>query len=200
MPNMDPTYYANPGTINRVYDNIQVTMTGAGLEVIKMMLWNTIEEFCLTSTYFRAQIPWVMGPGTRDVDFNPFSGEMQVCRILEQRGLIWWRVQPPSVLVDSAPEVAQQRSGFGYVALRPVSLDHGLPGALFDDFFEVMLDGVKGRLASMPAKPYTSPDIAKYSLTRFRVGMQKARREAIGAYSGQQAFRFPYFARGRLKN
>lgn len=196
----DPAFYATPGSVERIYDNVQATMAGVTYPAIQMELWNTIEEFCYRSTFFRVNIPFIMGPNVRTIDFNPQSGSMVVAGILKQFGLVWFRVYPPSILVDNGPSVVNTRQGYVEAFLKPASFDNGLPEALFNQFFEVILNGVKGRLFGHPGKPYSSPQFAEYNMKRFRVGINLARGQAAQLNSGQQAWRYPYFAKGRYKN
>jgi hypothetical protein len=187
----------------RLYDNIQTMLPAITLPVIEMELWNTVQEFCIRSTYFRSKIHWEMGPGISTVDFNPFNLDMVVVWVLHVRGLTHWGINPPAVLYDMMPPT-NGRSGDALVALRPVRFDVLKLGAipeLFTTWFETMLDGTLARLYAMPAKPWSTPQLAQYHGTRFRQGMGRARDIAERLHSHQQSPRraFPYFAHGRRK-
>jgi hypothetical protein len=84
--------------------------------------------------------------------------------------------------------VVNTRQGYVEAFLKPASFDNGLPEALFNQFFEVILNGVKGRLFGHPGKPYSSPQFAEYNMKRFRVGINLARGQAAQLNSGQQAW------------
>jgi hypothetical protein len=192
-----------PPDMARVYDNIQATLPAITVPVIEMELWNTVQEFCIRSTYFRSKIHWEMGKGVSTVDFNPFNVDMSVVWALYVHGLTHWEINPPAQLVDFMPPNAD-RSGWALVALRPVRFDvvrlNALP-ELFTTWFETMLDGTMARLYAMPAKPWSTPQLAQYHGTRFRQGMMRARDIAERLHSHQQSPRrtFPYFAMGRRK-
>jgi hypothetical protein len=189
--------------IERLYDNVQTMLPGVTLPVLELELWNTVSEFCIRSTYFRALIYWQMAIGTSSVNFNPFSADMVVVWVLWQNGLTHWGINPPAELTDfMAPNAA--RNGAAVVALRPTKFDVLKLGALpelFTTWFETMLDGVLFRLYGMPAKPWSSDKLATYHGTRFRQGINRARDIAERLHSHQQApsRMYPYFARGRRK-
>jgi hypothetical protein len=187
--------------VERLFDNVQSVLPAITLPVIKIAAWNCIEEFAIRSTYFRDTVSWNMAIGVRDVDFNPYSADMQVCWVLAQHGLTRWQVAPPARLVDFYEPTAA-RSGSALLALKPVSFDVDLPQEMWSTWFETILDGTLFRLYGMPAKPWSSPQLSQYHGSRFRMGINRARDIAERLHSNQQSpFRaFPYFARGRRKN
>jgi hypothetical protein len=187
--------------IERIYDNVQATMPAITLPLIKIALWNTIEEFAIRSTYFRdPKVYWTMGIGVSSVSFNPYSADMLVCWVTEQNGLPQWRVDAPSTLIDLMDPTAV-RTGWATLVLKPVSLDSNIPSELWSTWFETVLDGTLFRLYGLPAKPWSSPQLAQYHGTRFRMGMNRARDISNRANSNQQgSWSFPYFGKGRRKN
>jgi hypothetical protein len=197
---MTPDYLTSDSQAARLYDNIQATMPGVLLEVIRMELWNAIEEFALRSTYYRARAPWAMSPYVREYDFNPFDGSQVAFQVLKVLGLPIYSVNPPAILVDGSAGIQAARSGMALLALKPVSFGCDLPDDLFNRWFECMMDGTKARLMAHPARPYSNPSMAEYHMKRYRVGINLARAEAEQLNSGQSNFRFPYFSSGRRKN
>jgi hypothetical protein len=190
--------------VERLYDNVQILLPAITLPVINLELWNTVQEFCIRSTYFRSLIHWQMAPGVSSVDFNPFSASMMVVWVLWQHGLTNWQVNPPAQLVDFLKPTGG-RTGEAMVALRPISFDEVKLNAmpeLFTTWYETMLDGVLGRLYAAPAKPWSAPPLAQYHGSRFRMGINRARDIAERLHSNQQSPRraYPYFAHGRRKN
>lgn len=192
-----------PTSIGRLYDNVQTMLPAITLPVIDMELWNTIQEFCIRGTYFRAKVYWNMGIGVSTVDFEPFDVNTTVVWVLYCHGLTHWEINPPAQLVDfMEPNAA--RSGWALLALAPVNFDVVQLGAvpeLFTTWFEVMLDGTLGRLYAMPVKPWSSPQLAEYHGRRFRQGLNRARDIAERLHSNQQSPRrgYPYYAGGRRK-
>jgi hypothetical protein len=190
--------------VDRLFDTIQSQLPGATLAAIELALENAIEEFCYRSTYFRERVFWQMAPGVRLLTIDPYDRNLETIYITAQEGLLDYRVAPPATLVDEQIPLAA-RTGWALIILKPRSfaaVKRGAVAALFTNWWEVMLDGVMGRLYGQPAKPWSSPQLAQYHGTRFRQGISRARDQAERGNSAQQSrFRnFPYFARGRRKN
>ena len=192
----------DPG-VARLYDNVQVMMPGAPLSVVKMAAWNAVEEFYLQSTSRRELVHWQMAAGVQSVDFNPFDATWLVAWVLNVGGLSRFRVRPPGEVLD-LEYPASVREGSALLALKPVSFNTTMPPELWSTWFEVILDGTLGRLYAMPAKPYTSPQMAQYHGARFRRGIARARDIAQREWTdGPGRWNFPRmqgFAMGRRKN
>ena len=192
--------------VERIYDNIQMTLPAVTMPVVERALWNTIQEFCIRSLYFRSKVYWAMAPGVSTVDFNPFEVNVLVVWVLHVHGLTRWGITPPAVLTDYMTPTSP-REGWAIVALAPdpssfAQFRSSTWPELLTTWFETMLDGSLFRLYGMPAKPWSSPDLAKYHGTRFRQGLNRARDIAERLHSSQQspARAYPYFAAGRRKN
>lgn len=195
---MDDTLGSQPQA-ERIYDNVTLVVPGVTLPLIKVNLWNTVEEFALRSTMFRAEVFWSMAIGVSTVDFNPFSADMSACWVLSQHGLWHWRVDPPAQLRDlTAPN--NVRTGKVILALKPLSFDANLPAEMFSTWFEALLDGTLFRLYGTPSKPWSDVKLATYHGTRFRQSINRARDLAARNWSPQQPrWFFPLFAAGRRK-
>jgi hypothetical protein len=129
---------------------------------------------------------------------------MIVTWVLNITGLTYYAITPPAMLVDHTVPLAA-RHGHALLVLKPVDfsvVEQGVLPELFTTWFETMLDGTLFRLFGMPAKPWSSPELAKYHGTRYRQGLNRARDIAERQHTDQQAprRRFPYFAGGRRKN
>lgn len=189
--------------LNRLYDNVQAVVPAVGLSLIKMMGWNTIEEFYLRSTARRENVYWQMAVGVSEVDFNPFDATWLVAWILDVSGLHCPKIEMPGLLIDLQPP-SSPRSGQALLALKPVNFTTNLPQELFTQWFETILDGTLYRLYATPAKPYSSPQLAQYHGGRYRGGIARARAIAQKQYSnGGGRWQFPRmqgFAAGRRKN
>jgi hypothetical protein len=197
-----PPPYIDSGTdsgAQRVYDNVQAQLPGVLLPTVQMELWNTVQEFCRLSSYFRAEVQWQMPIGTTVIDFNPFSADMEVYQVLGVRCLPNWKVEPPAVLVNTG-DASTYQSGWALLALKPTSFGE-MPSILFNLWFEAMLHGTIARLSAQPSKPYSSATQVQFHGAQFRAEVRRARDQAE-RYNGrsQPDWFFPYFARGRRKN
>jgi hypothetical protein len=55
---------------------------------------------------------------------------------------------------------------------------------LYNDWAEVIVAGVKGKLMTIPDKPWSDPKMAGYYKTQYRRGVSKARRVLLSDYTG----------------
>jgi hypothetical protein len=198
----DMNYLGDDPELARLYDNVQAIVPAVLLPVVKMVVWNTIEDFYIRSTWRREWLNWCLPDKVTCVDFNPFGGDWLVCWILDICGRGQYVVRPPSTLVDvQTPPVAGQREGQVLVALKPVSIDTEFDPLLFQTWFETILDGVLHRLYLQPGKPYSSAQLSQAHGRRYRSGVQEARAVAQKQYTnGPGRWSFPYFATGVRKS
>jgi hypothetical protein len=198
----DSAYLGDDPGLTRLLDNVQGMVPAVLLPVVKLVAWNTIEEFYIRSTWRRELVTWCIPEGADQVDFNPFDGDWLVAWVLDVRGLTHYRVRPPAVLQDmDCPAQGGERRGWALLALKPSSFDAEFDSLLYQNWFETILDGCLYRLYAQPAKPYSNPQLAQYHARMFRAGCQRARAVAMQDYTdGPGRWRFPMYANGRRKN
>jgi hypothetical protein len=194
----------DPG-VERLYDTVQTEVPGVLLAPLKLVLWNTIEEFYLQSTLRREHVYWCMGPCVQVVDFNPFDAQSLVAWILDYSGLPFSKVEMPSRLRDlTSPAPATRREGQAWLALKPANFDAVAAcdspySELWTHWFETILSGVLYYLFRQPAKPWSSPQLAVLHGKTYRRGIQTARSTAMRGYSAGGPVPFPYFASGHQR-
>lgn len=195
---------SNPG-LDRLLDNVQAEVPAVSLAIIQMCAWNTIEDFYMKSGWRRELVYWTMAPGVTEIDFNPFDENYLVSWVLDVSGLHRFHVTPPGLLKDLQPATAL-RTGEALLSLKPVSYaaitTAGVGPELWSTWLEVIKSGVLTRLYGMPAKPYSSPQLAMFHGKSYSVGVARARGIADNNFNGAQGGRwaFPSFANGRRKN
>jgi hypothetical protein len=198
----ETNYVGEDPELARLYDNVQAMVPAVLLPVVKMVVWNTIEDFYIRSTWRRELLNWCLPDRVTCIDFNPYDGDWLVCWILDIYGHGRYAVKPPAQLIDvQTPPVSGTREGQVLVALKPVSIDAEFDPMLFSTWFETILDGVLHRLYLQPAKPYSSPQLAQAHGRRYRSGVQGARAIAQKQYTnGPGRWVFPYFGTGVRKS
>lgn len=190
--------------VERIYDNVQVQVPAVMLSVIKLSLWNTLEDFFIQSTLKRVRVFWKMAPDVQTIDFDPYDDTWNVAWVLHYDGLSNAQVEPPALLRDltyPVPEV--ERGGRAWLALKPASFEAirlGVGSEVWSTWFEAILAGTVYRLCSQPAKPYSSPELARLNAALYNRGKQQARDTARRGFTdGGGNWRFPYFAGGRRR-
>ena len=202
--NLNSTLGTDPG-LARLYDNIMLQVPAVGFSLVKIMVWDTIEEFYLRSVANQVDVFWEMGIGVTELDFNPYDATWQVAWILDVSGLTYPQIIMPGKLLDTQPNGSTfLRKGSAHLALKPVSFTTNLPPELFIQWFETILNGALGRLYMQPAKPWSSPQLGAYHTKKYKGGIAMARGIADKQYTnGGGRWRFPQqqgFAFGRRKN
>lgn len=180
----------------RVYDNVQAVVPMVQLPLVKMLLWNTIEDFCVRSSAFRVKINWSMGISVSQIDFNPVDGDTLVAWVHSVTGLPSFRVDPPGLLVDLLEPLAV-RTGTATVATKPVSFDATMPPLLFTNWFDVILSGVFMRLHEQAGRPWSSQSTSALHGRRYRSGLNSAHAQANALFGNAPQWQFPYYANGR---
>lgn len=179
------------GGLERIYDAVEAILPGVLHPVVQMTLWDAIEDFCARSTLWRATVGWDLPAGDSTLNLSPLDADTRVRWVLDVRGLVRWRVEPPARLVDLM-NGAQDRTGTALVACAPRKLGGALPSFLLDDWSEALRDGALSRLYMQPAKPYTNMQLAQFHGRRFKAGITQAKVSAL--HAGAPLWRFPYFA------
>lgn len=70
-----------------------------------------------------------------------------------------------------------------------------VPDIAYQRFYDVLLDGVLGRMFSHPMKPYSSPDLGTYHLKRFRSAMSEFTGMAKQGFINGQNWVYPGFGK-----
>lgn len=190
---------SDPG-LNRLYDNVQAVVPSVILSLVKMAAWNTIEEFYIRSTSKRERVSFSLAVGVQSIDFDPYDETWLVSWVLGVDGIRDFKIDLPGKLIAwDLP--SQVRTGVALLALKPVNFSVIFPPELWSQFFETILDGTLGRLYGMPAKPWSSPQLATYHMKRYWGGIGAAKAMAQNAFGGSAGrWNFPGFANGRRKN
>jgi hypothetical protein len=190
------------GGLDRIYDSVESTVPGVLHHSVEQALWDTIEEFCIQSTFFRVWAEWAMGAGTNEFDFNPVDSNTIAFEILSVSGLSFWAAAPMAILLDRGQPSTIARQGWAWLACKPVSLACcGLPSTLVDRWYEGLRNGTLARLFAQPAKPWSAPPLAQSHGVTYRARIREARDLTTRLYGGgSQPFSYPYFAQGRRKN
>lgn len=193
-----PGYLSSAPDINRLYDNIQATVPGLTDEMLAMVVWNTIEDFYMTSTYRRELIYFRLDPGVLTLSFDPYDQYWRVSRFLGFSGVANIKFEPPGRIRDlTSPTPDSERNGEIYLSLKPRSLQTPLPYDVWTTYFDTLYNGACGRLYMQPAKPYSDMNAARVFISMYRKGVASARAEAQSGHMREgSSWSYPYFASG----
>jgi len=196
-----------PADLTRLMNNARVRLPGATDDMLKVELFNVLDEFFQNSKAWKEDItvrgkankyeyelvpsePGVIESliGVADADERPVRAAMPMLGTLN---------------LQTAPSQDQDYvATVSLTVVDPVKTDGypQFPAWLLQKYGAHILDGLLGRMMSQIAKPYSSQQMAVYHLKRFRNGMAQARAESKhqNLYAGQ-TWRFPRIAPGRQR-
>jgi hypothetical protein len=185
-------------------ENLRTQLPGCKDSQIRLELFNTVDEACRTVNLWTqtVAVPLIEDHPTyrlaapagdiievvdvshasmilTDTVFDPISLYLDLGRDPDEKDLH----TPVFVMLRLAP-------------LRTNDVASYLPGNLWAQHHQLLLDGVLGRMMAQPAKPYSSPKLAEYHLRRFRNALQEVR---VATTGGGTAWRFPSAATRRTR-
>ena len=171
-------YFQTANDVTRLFDNLQALVPDMTTDIASLVIWNTIEDFYVKSTYRRENVSWVLNPGQSTLHLDPYSVDptWRVCRFLEFTGLPNVRFIPPGDIVDlTTPVPDTMRSGDVLLALKPADFNTVLPYDLMTTYWETLLSGALYRLHLQPGKPYSDMNGATIHGKLYRSGIASAR-------------------------
>lgn len=175
------------GSVDRLTDSIQVQVPGVLYNVVRMAVWDAIEDFCARSGYWRETVSWSLTNSVSSVQLTTGAADKLIQQIVEVYGLAQYRVQQPDTLIIVGSNVTA--TGTALVTLRPASLDD-TPSFIINSWFEVLRDGALSRLFIEPFKPYTNTELGSAFAGLFEQGILRAREQApqvVGAEAFAEA-------------
>ncbi len=199
-------------------------LTGCPLQTIRFEWQNTVREFFNRSTSWREWLaPVALVDGQNQYTLVPPASTEVVLvhhvRILEEGSLApsadtplmrssatgnrptqFSQVAENTIEVWPVPNAEADGKELQIkVSLSSTDITYEFTTPLSGQWFDVILDGMLGRLMGHAAKPYMDMQKAAYHLGRFRAGMARARGQAIrGDSHAQNIWEYPQgFANGR---
>jgi hypothetical protein len=189
-------YIVGNGGIDRILDRIMVEVSGVTLPVVTQTLWDSVQDFCLRSVWWRRWVAWDMPAGIFQTTLDPAYTGAEVARVLAFCGLNGvQRLFPPATVFDPRPQnPSLERSGTALVLCRPQTLA-STPSLITDQHSEALSEGALARLYQMPKRPWSDKGQAELHARRFRGLCVQARADARSFNEGNARL-FPYFAGG----
>lgn len=193
-----------PADLTRVMNNARIRLAGVGDDVLKLELFNVLNEFLTGSSCWKDSVNFTTATDrtTYEIDSNEpatiisllgveNADEIPVAASMPTPGMIELTTAPDGEYTYTA-ELA-------LTVVDPVDADDypRMPDWLLAKYYAQILDGLLGACMTQPAKPWTNERLAVYHTRRFRNGIAYARKEARheNLYDGQN-WRFPHFATG----
>lgn len=189
---------------DNMLDTLRLHLPGSLDGVIKLELFNAIDEFCRTSDAYREvlQVPLQEGVTSYILTMPEHMLLARVISVSHQTMGLGWTVYDPAsdmLLLSNTPNAEHVETPlYVVVSLTPAQdglqdLDDWLPADVWRNNYQAFLDGALGKMLGQYAKPYSSKDLAVYHLHRFRNAIAVARNEAnTGPIKGAQNWMYPF--------
>lgn len=207
--------------VDRLMQTVRMHVPGVPEETIKLVLFNTMDEFFRRTTAWRTTQDVTLLADTTDYDIDmpvnsavvmvigathngiPVSQYDPAAGPNSMASLTFALFQPDILHLASAPSGSQLnfplQTMFAFSVQRDVlEIDPGdwqLDDWMYDMFFNDWKNGAFAVLYGMPAKPWSNPALAVMHGKMFRQAMAQRKRQAnIGFGYGQVGWRFSKWA------
>jgi len=193
--------------INRLMDNARVKLPGALDAALQMELFLVMKEFFDSSNIWEEEIVFAVTPTSLSRVTNP---EAYTYEVVPTDGQITRLVSitddngfpqngempvPGSIILTNSPNEAGNYTATVSKSVSDPVTRQGypvFPGWVLDRYFDTILSGLLGQMMGQIAKPYSSPQMAKFHMSKFSVGVSRASNEHHhGNVMGGQRWRYP---------
>ncbi len=188
--------------VDRILDSARSRLPGAMDTPILFELADVLNEFFRMSTIWRETITIQMDATT--LDYELFTDDMPA-RVTTLLGVLNSdNIAQQATIVDgNTLRLLREVTAGPYYVWTILTVTNKInnekyprfPQWISDTYGDVIADGIVGRMAAQPAKPYSSPKHALFYTSKFKQGTMSAKIEANKQhlYAGQP-WRFPRFA------
>ncbi len=192
----------------------RVAVAGADDALVTQQIEATIREFFTRATWVESLFPITL-VADRDrylfgklasyyalylvsarIDDVPIVVYPQQPLTHSNRTGVWVDGSNDQVVVTPIPtETSAGNKLYLKASIKPQKSCSQVPDRIFEMFFDEILDGIKGRLYSMPSKPWTDKPLGLVHTRKFRSGIARARTASRTGYSSADtAWRHPSWA------
>lgn len=188
--------------VDRILDSARSRLPGAMDPQILFELADVLNEFFRMSTCWRETI--TLNFDAVELDYELFTDDMPA-RVITLLGVYDSSdVRVEATIVDgNTLRLRREVTAGAYTVWTVLTVTNRInnekyprfPQWVSDTYGDVIADGIVGRMAAQPAKPFSSPKHALFYSQKFKQGVQSARIETNKQhlYAGQP-WRFPRFA------
>ena len=189
--------------MRRLMDNLLLRLPGAVESVVRLEVFNTLDEFCReTNCWWYRQELQLQPQQTVVPIFAPMNAETVRIMSLTHNGVpLRGAMRALELTLLVAPQKGIEIELV--TSLAPSSSTEyedppWVPAEIWKRHYKAILDGTLARMMSQPAKPYSSMQTAAVHAVQFRTAKNDARSEVDRSFIyDAQNWQYPYFARGR---
>jgi len=193
---------ATDSYVDRILDSARSRLPGALDNQVLFELADVLNDFFRTSTCWRESIVVNFIAGV--TDYELFTDDMparvvSLLQVLNPDGIPVWATMISPNMLSLAVEATPGAYTINTILTVANKINNEtyprFPQWVADTYGDAIADGVVGRMAAMPAKPYSSPNHAAFYTKKFKQAAAMARASANRQnLVGGQAWRYPRFA------
>jgi hypothetical protein len=172
-------------------------LTGASDAELRVVLFNTLEEFFDGSNCWRENIDFTVIPDTLDYQLNPLTGRiLRLYGVIDQNNVAQSAVMPVIGTVHFLYPYTNTQPMMATVVKTVTDPLECNPPHIPDWILPVhgrcILSGILGNMMLQPGQSYSNPSLANFHLARFRDLIAHARVAATKANTvGAQSWAYP---------
>lgn len=193
--------------LDRLLNNARISLPGAIDSVIKLELFNAIDEFLKETDVWTEDIEFDITTTDVTSEVTEYeitsTGASLINRMLyvldeSNTGVAASMAEPGTIVLDRIPTAeATLTATVALTVMDPTTRDDfpQVPAWIVSQYYTEFLDGVLGRMMAQPAKSYSNERFAIVHLRKWRNAIALAKRNTNHKnIRGAQAWRFPKFA------
>jgi hypothetical protein len=190
---------------DRLVNELQVKLVGSTINLLRLEIWNMLNDFCRESWAWRETIQTTLTAGEDTYAITPVGTEIVAALSVDHDTLDLTGVayEFGTITLYTAPSAADVAAGDlnTVVALAPAintgsDIENLIPADMWSKHHKAFVNGVLAMMMVQPAKPYSNPQLAAYHQRVYKAECAVARRAAeTGDVRNAQLWRFPGFGR-----
>jgi hypothetical protein len=189
---------------DRLVNELQIKLVGSTLNMIRLEVWNMLDDFCREGLAWRETIS--VTPVVDQLDYVITPAGTEIVRVysvdhdtLDLTGVVYEFGTLSLQTAPTADDIAQPlyvATSLAPAITQGADIENMVPVDMWSKFHRTFVKGVLGLAMAQPAKPYSNPQLAAFYWRGYLSDRAVARREAeTGGYRGAQLWSFPRFGR-----
>jgi hypothetical protein len=189
---------------DRILDNTKLHLPGALEEVVKVELFNVLDEFFKESTVWREDIDFTLEAGVTEYAISADSSNSarihSLIKVVDEFDRPYRMTMDEPGVLNLITEVSSDTDVVATVIIttgEPLDSDDFplVPDWITEKYFQVLIDGLLSRLMASPGKPYFNERLSVLHMRKFSSGKALAKGFANRSnLFGAQRWRYPKFA------
>lgn len=194
--------------VNRIFDSAKIRLPGALDSALLLEFYSLVDDFLRNTNLWKellpftatpASDPYVVDPSAYTFTITPPTSSIPILLlgVYDENEVPYHATMPVTSEVVLEQPPSSSRTLYAHVALtimEPAELDglSSVPDWIMERYWDMLRDGLIGRMMTQPGKPYSSPQMGLMHLRSYNAKRASARVEAMRQNRyGAQTWHFP---------